>query len=245
LYINGFLYLPPDFDPAEKYPGLVQVHGGGHNLYRNGFNGVEQFLAQQGYVVLAINYRGSAGYGRAFQDLAIEDWGGDQARDAAAAGEFLKALDYSNGKVGIYGGSYGGITSMAAVTHSPDTFDAAVPMRGIYDFAAAYEEADRIGKIFTMRGHGGTPEENPAAYERSRSLSRVDRLKTPLLVMHGGRDVRAPSSQHQMLITELKQHEKVFEEHVYEGEAHGFSSVENRIDMYERLLSWFDRYLKP
>jgi dipeptidyl aminopeptidase/acylaminoacyl peptidase len=72
----------------------------------------------------------------------------------------------------------------------------------------------------------------------------VDRLKTPLLVMHGGRDVRAPSSQHQLLITELRRHNKVFEEHVYEDEAHGFSSLENRIDMYQRLLTWFDRHLK-
>ena len=243
LYIHGFLYKPPDFSAARKYPSLVQVHGGGHNVQMNGFNPIEQFLAQQGYVVLAINYRGSAGYGRPFQDLAIEDWGGRQALDAAAAGEFLKAQDFSNGKVGIYGGSYGGITTLAAITQSPDTFDAAVPMRGIYDFAAAWEEADRIGRIFTQRGHRGTPAENPAAYARSSSLARVGAIRTPLLVMHGGRDVRAPARQHVLLVEALKRHGKTFEEQVYADEAHGFSR-KSQLDMYRRLVAWFDTYLK-
>ena len=243
LYVHGFLFKPRDFDPARTYPTLVQVHGGGHNLIMNGFNPVEQFLAQRGYVVLAINYRGSSGYGRPFQDLAIEDWGGKQALDAAAAGEFLKQLPYSNGKVGIYGGSYGGITTLAAITQSPDTFDAAVPMRGIYDFAAAWEEADRIGKIFTQRGHRGTPKENPAAYQRSSSLSRVDRIETPLLVMHGGRDVLAPARQHVLLVEALKKHGKAFEEQVYADEAHGFSR-KSQLDMYGRLVAWFDKYLR-
>jgi dipeptidyl aminopeptidase/acylaminoacyl peptidase len=242
LYVHGFLFKPRGFTESAKYPALVQVHGGGHNLIMNGFNPVEQFLAQRGYVVLAINYRGSSGYGRPFQDLAIEDWGGKQALDAAAAGEFLKRQAFSNGKVGIYGGSYGGITTLAAITQSPDTFDAAVPMRGIYDFAAAWVEADRIGKIFIQRGHRGTPKENPQAYARSSSLSRVERIKTPLLVMHGGRDVRAPARQHVLLIEALKKNGKQFEEQVYADEAHGFSR-RSQLDMYGRLVAWFDKYL--
>jgi dipeptidyl aminopeptidase/acylaminoacyl peptidase len=242
LYIHGFLFKPPGFTPTGKYPALVQVHGGGHNLIMNGFNPVEQFLAQQGYVVLAINYRGSSGYGRRFQDLAIGDWGGKQALDAAAAGEFLKQQPFSNGKVGIYGGSYGGITTLAAITQSPDTFAAAVPMRGIYDFATAWEEADRVGKIFIQRGHRGTPAQNPAAYARSSSLARVDRIRTPVLVMHGGRDVRAPARQHVLLVNALRKHGKLFEEAVYADEAHGFSR-KSQMDMYGRLLAWFDKYL--
>ena len=242
LYVHGLLFKPRGFDGSAKYPSLVQVHGGGHNLLMNGFNPVEQFLAQRGYVVLAINYRGSSGYGRPFQDLAIEDWGGKQALDAAAAGTFLKQQPFSNGKVGIYGGSYGGITTLAAITQSPGTFDAAVPMRGIYDFAAAWEEADRIGKIFIQRGHRGTPTQNPEAYVRSSSLSRVERISTPLLVMHGGRDVRAPARQHVLLVEALKRNGKQFEEQVYADEAHGFSR-RSQLDMYGRLVAWFDKYL--
>jgi dipeptidyl aminopeptidase/acylaminoacyl peptidase len=243
LYIPGFLFKPPDFDAARKYPALVQVHGGGNNLTMNGFNGVEQLLAHRGYVVLAINYRGSSGYGRPFQDLATGDWGGNQARDAAAAADFLRAQPYTSGKVGIYGGSYGGITTMAAITLSPDTFDAAVPMRGIYDFAPAWDEADRLGKLFFEAGHQGSPQQNPAAYKRSSSLARVDRIKTPMLVMHGGRDVRAPARQHVLLVEALKKHAKTFEEHVYGDEAHGFGAG-SQVDMYGRLIEFFDRHLK-
>ncbi len=243
LYIPGFLYRPPGFDPARKYPSLVMVHGGGNNLTMNGFNGVEQYLAGRGYVVLAINYRGSSGYGRPFQEIATGDWGGGQARDAASAADFLRAQPYSSGKVGIYGGSYGGITTMAAITLAPDTFDAAVPMRGIYDFAPAWDEADRLGKLFFEAGHVGTPAQNPESYRRSSSLARVARIKTPLLVMHGGRDVRAPARQHSLLVAALKQHGKVFEERVYGDEAHGFGPA-SQIDMYGRLVEFFDRHLK-
>ena len=243
LYIPGFLFKPPDFDPSRKYPSLVMVHGGGNNLVMNGFNGVEQLLAHRGYIVFAINYRGSSGYGRPFQEIATGDWGGGQARDAAAAGDFLRAQPYSNGKVGIYGGSYGGITTMAAVTLAPTTFDAAVPMRGIYDFAAAWEEADRLGRLFFEAGHRGSPKQNPEAYVRSSSLARVERIKTPLLVMHGGRDVRAPARQHVLLVEALKKHGKTFEERVYSDEAHGFGAS-SQVDMYGRLVEFFDRHLK-
>ena len=243
LYIPGFLFKPPHFDPAKKYPALVQVHGGGNNLTMNGFNGMEQLLAHRGYVVLAINYRGSSGYGRPFQDIATGDWGGNQARDAAAAADFLRAQPYTTGKVGIYGGSYGGITTMAAITLAPDTFDAAVPMRGIYDFAPAWDEADRLGKLFFEAGHKGSPKQNPEAYRKSSSLARVEKIKTPLLVMHGGRDVRAPARQHVLLVEALKKHGKTFEERVYGDEAHGFGAA-SQIDMYGRLIEFFDRHLK-
>jgi dipeptidyl aminopeptidase/acylaminoacyl peptidase len=243
LYIHGFLFKPPHFDPSRKYPSIVQVHGGGNNAVMNGFNGVEQYLAHRGYVVFAVNYRGSSGYGRPFQEIATGDWGGDQARDAAAAGEFLRAQPYSNGKVGIYGGSYGGITTMAAITLAPTTFNAAVPMRGIYDFGAAWEEADRLGKLFFEAGHRGSPAQNPEAYRKSASLARVDRIQTPLLVMHGGRDVRAPARQHTLLLEALKQHGKTFEERVYADQAHGFSAS-SQVDMYGRLVEFFDRHLE-
>jgi dipeptidyl aminopeptidase/acylaminoacyl peptidase len=132
---------------------------------------------------------------------------------------------------------------MAAITLAPDTFDAAVPMRGIYDFAEAWEEADRLGKLFFGAGHIGSPAQNPEAYSRSSSLARVERIKTPLLVMHGGRDVRAPARQHALLVAALKKYGKEFEERVYGDEAHGFGPA-SQIDMYGRLVEFFDRYLK-
>jgi dipeptidyl aminopeptidase/acylaminoacyl peptidase len=244
LYIQGFLYRPPDFDPEGAYPTLVQVHGGGTNAYLDALNTTEQYLAQQGYVVLAVNYRGGSGFGRPFQDLGVQDWANGQARDAAAAADFVRAQPWSSGKVGIYGYSYGGITSMAAIARVPDAFDAAVPMAGIYDFADAYTNADRLGKIFTKTGHGGSPAERPDIYAISNTLSYVEDIETPVLTMHGEADVRAPYRQFELVVDILERNGKVFEAHSYPGEPHGFRNPMNRVDMYQRLEAWFDLWLR-
>jgi len=244
LYIQGFVYYPPNFDPTKTYPSLVHVHGGGTNTYYKRLSLNEQYMAQKGYVVIAVNYRGGSGFGRPFQNLSINDWGNGQAKDAAAASDFLRSQPWSNGKVGIYGYSYGGITSMAAITRVPDAFDAAVPMAGIYDFGDAYTNADRIGKIFTKTGHGGAPDEQPEVYAISNALSRVENVKTPLLIMHGEADVRAPFRQYELAVEILRDKNKVFESKSYPNEPHGFRNPQNRVDMYTRLEGWFAKWLQ-
>jgi dipeptidyl aminopeptidase/acylaminoacyl peptidase len=244
LYIQGFLYLPPDLAAGQRRPALVQVHGGGTNSYLRTQNLLEHYLASRGYVVMAINYRGGSGFGREFQDLGVNDWAGGQAHDAAMAADFMRALPFVNGKVGIYGYSYGGIMTMATIARHPDKYDAAVPMAGIYDFGDALTNADRLGKIFTRTGHGGDPAERKEIYARSNTLARVKDIKTPLLIMHGEADVRAPYRQFQLAVAILKQTGKTFESKSYAGEPHGFRNPANRIDMYRRLEAFFDRHLK-
>ena len=243
LYIQGFLYMPPGHTPGDRHPALVNVHGGGTNSYLHGEGLFEQYLASKGYVVLAVNYRGGSGFGREFQDLGVNDWANGQARDAAAAGVFLRTQDYVDGTVGIYGYSYGGITSMAAITRVPGVFDAAVPMAGIYDFGDAYTNADRLGRIFIRTGHSGSPEEQPAIYAVSNTLARIENIDTPLLIMHGELDVRAPYRQFEIAVAELERHGKVFESRSYPGETHGLRPAA-RIDMYSRAEEFFDRMLK-
>ena len=244
LYIQGFLYLPPNMRDGARYPALVNVHGGGTNSYLRTQNLIEQYLASKGYVVMAINYRGGSGFGREFQDLGVNDWASGQAHDAAIAADFMRTLPYVNGKVGIYGYSYGGIMSMATIARYPDKYDAAVPMAGIYDFADALTNADRLGKIFTQTGHGGPPAQRAEVYARSNTLARIQNVKTPLLIMHGEADVRAPFRQYQLAVEILKKNNKVFESKSYPGEPHGFRNPANRVDMYQRLEAFFDKYLK-
>src|SRR5439155_13236532 len=192
------------------------------NSYLRGQNLHQQYLANQGFAVLAINYRGGSGFGRPFKDLSINDWADGQARDAAAAARFLRTQPYSNGKVGIYGYSYGGIMSMAAIAREPDAFDAAVPMAGIYDFGDAYKNADRLGRIFIKTGHGGAPEEKPEVYAVSNTLARLRNIRTPLLITHGEADVRAPYRQYLLAVDSLRAQGKTFEHKSYPKEPHGF-----------------------
>ena len=243
MYIQGFRFLPPEVGQGQQCPALVQVHGGGTNSYLNDLNLTEQYLASRGFVVLAINYRGGSGFGREFQDLAVEDWMGDQALDAGAAADYLRTLPYVNDKVGIYGGSYGGGMSLAAVTRTPDKFDAAVPMRGAYSEEGRFDETDRLGQIFTKTGHGGMPDENPDAYRASNSLARLDRLETPVLLMHGELDRRVPFTHHELAVAELARLGKEFESHSYPDEGHGFRNPDNRIDLYNRLETFFRKHL--
>jgi len=242
-YMQGFLYLPPKAGEGERCPALVMVHGGGTNSYMQNVNITEQYLASRGFVVLAINYRGGSGFGRSFQDLAVGDWMGGQALDAGAASDFLRTLPYVNGKVGIYGGSYGGSTSLAAATRTPDKFDAVVAMRGAYAEDKSFDEIDRLGKIFTKTGHGALPSENPEAYRVSNTVERLDRLQAPLLLMHGEEDRRVPFTNFKVAVAELQRLGKSFESHSYPGEGHGFRKPENRIDMSRRLETFFQQHL--
>lgn len=247
LYILGYLYLPPDFDRTQRYPSLVQVHGGGNNAYGNGFHELEQFFAQQGYVVLAIEYRGSAGHGREFQDLSYGEWAAEQGWDAVAAAEHLESLPYSNGKVGIYGGSYGGIMTMAAVTRDSEPFDAAAPFYGIYDWADAYDHGDRLMQFWIIEGHRGfKPGENPDLYEHTASIRHLDRVDRdlPFLIIHGERDRRAPFQQSLRLVEALEERGNPVEFYSYAEEGHGFRLPKNRVHAYEQLLEHFNAYLK-
>lgn len=247
LFILGYLYRPPDFDPFRSYPALVQVHGGGNNAYGHDFHPLEQLLARQGYVVLAIEYRGGAGHGRAFQDLSIGEFAARQGWDPVHAARWLEALPYTNGRVGIYGGSYGGIMTMAGVTRDDRPFDAAAPLYGIYDWADAWDHADRLAKLMILKGHRGfKPGEAPDLYRHTATLEQLDGVRSdlPFLVMHGELDVRAPFQQSERLVEALRARGNPVAFHSYPDERHGFGRPENRVDAYGRLIDFFDRHLK-
>ncbi len=244
LYIHGYLFTPPGESQGKKYPGLVSVHGGGTNAYGNGFHGLELYMAARGYNVLAIEYRGSSGYGRAFQLLSVGEWTQGQGWDAVAASDYLRSLADSNGKVGIYGGSYGGIMTMAALARDSSKFQAAAPFYGIYDWVAAYGDADRLGKIFLVTGFDNyTPIENPELYARNSTVNYLDSINTPLLIEHGELDRRAPYSQALRITDALKKSNKTFEFFHYPNEMHGIHDPKNYVDAYTRMEKWFDLYL--
>jgi len=243
LYCDAYLYLPHDFDEHGHYPGLIQMHGGGTNSYGNGWHPVEQWLAAQGFAVLAVEYRGSSGYGREFAALSYADWGGGQTRDAVAAAEWLQAQPYI-GKVGIYGGSYGGYLTLHSVVAAPDRFAAAVDMYGKTNMFTAQVHADRVGRVFVARDYRGRlASEIPEAMARASTYHQLSRIRTPLLILHGDRDTRVPPIESAQVAEMLRQARLPHEYIVYPDEGHGFRKREHRIDCYQRILQWFTRYL--
>lgn len=244
LYCDAYLYLPPEFDEDLRYPGLIQVHGGGTNAYGNGWHPVEQWLAAQGYVVFAIEYRGSSGYGREFANLSYADWGGDQTLDAVAAGKWLLEQPYIS-TIGIYGGSYGGYMTLHSIVAEPALFSAAVDMYGKTNAFTGQAKADRVGRLFSSRDYWGRyAHEIPEAMKRASTVYRLDRIETPLLIMHGDRDARVPPIESQQVAEALSRLDVPHEYVVYPGEGHGFQKWEHRVDCYTRILRWFDQYLR-
>ena len=241
-YVQGFLYLPAAVEEGAVCPALVQVHGGGTNSYLAGPNLTEQYLASRGFVVLAVNYRGGSGFGREFQDLGDEDWLNEQALDPGSAADWLRGEPYVSGRVGIYGYSYGGMQSMAAITRTPDTFDAAAPMAGIHSQRRTFEHQDRLGRVFTVDGHGGLPEERPEIYDKTETLARIGNITAPVLIQHGDRDVRAPFLNFELAVAAFEEHGIEYEAHTY-PEGHGFRDPDNRIALYRRVEEFFSRHL--
>jgi dipeptidyl aminopeptidase/acylaminoacyl peptidase len=243
IYCDAYLYLPAGFSGGRQYPALVQVHGGGTNSFGNGWHPIEQFLAQRGFIVFAVEYRGSSGYGRDFAGLSYADWGGGQTIDAVAAATFLKAKAYVSG-VGIYGGSYGGYLSLHAIVAAPDAFGAAADLYGITNRFDYFDRSDRVGRVFVTRDYGGRgPADAPDLYLLASTHHRLGEIRTPLLVLHGSEDTRVPPVQSEAVVEQLREHGIEHEYVVYPGEGHGFRKREHRIDAYERLARWFERHL--
>ncbi len=244
LYVNGYLYRPADASAEEPSPALVQLHGGGHFQYGEGWHPIEQFLAANGYVVFAIDFRGSGGYGRPFQELSMGDWHGGQVEDAREAARFVRSLPYTTDSVGVYGGSWGGFMTLLSITRFPDAFDAAVEWYGVVNQFTDYEEVDRVGRLLTERDMGGTPEEQEELYRAASASTDLDRIRTPLSVLHGAEDERVPFNQAEELIDVLEDSSVPFEATVYENEGHGFRDAANRRDAVETTLDWFDEHLR-
>ncbi|HET7036958.1 MAG TPA: S9 family peptidase [Thermomicrobiaceae bacterium] len=244
LYCDSYLYLPSDFDERKRYPGLIQVHGGGTNAYGNGWHPVEQWLARQGFVVMAVEYRGSSGYGRDFAALSYGDWGGGQTRDAVAAGEWLQQQPYIS-RVGIYGGSYGGYLTLHGIVAAPELFAAAVDMYGNTNKVTAHHYCDRVGRVFVARDYWGRyPEEMPELMERASTYHSLHKIKTPLLIMHGDQDKRVPTEESEQVAAIMREQGLPHRYIVYPGEGHGFRQREHRIDCYRQMFDWFATYLR-
>ena len=251
--VPAYLFVPKNLDRSRKHPAIVWIHGDGVNQNYDGWHvqrnyavyySFHQYLLQQGYVVLAPDYRGSIGYGSAWREAVHMDVGGKDFRDAALSANYLKTLPYVDAeRLGVWGLSYGGFFTLLAVTEMPTTYRAAVDVAGVADYAMYYEDPYHGGWTASRIG---TPEQNPAVYAQASPISHIDRLVRPLLVLHGTADVNVPYLHSVRLIDEALKKNKgpLLEFMTYPGEFHYFTREHVLRDAWTRVAAFFDKHLK-
>ncbi len=243
--ISAFVYVPYNLPRQSISPAIVFVHGGPTAQTVNSFNRFIQYMVNQGYLVIAPNYRGSTGYGKEFQHANLFDMGGGDLQDVLAATDWIKQTGYVDPKkLILMGGSYGGYMTMMGVTKAPDMWAAGVPIVPFVNWFTEIQNEDPVlqqSDLATM----GDPEKNKALFEDRSPINFIDQVKAPLLLLAGGHDPRCPHEESQQVVDAIKKRGGVVEYKVYENEGHGFSKVENQIDAYKRAAEFLKAHVPP
>jgi dipeptidyl aminopeptidase/acylaminoacyl peptidase len=243
--ISAFLYVPRNMQRNGQNAAIVYIHGGPTSQTVNSFNRFIQHIVNQGYMVIAPNYRGSTGYGKAFQQANLFDMGGGDLQDVVAAADFLKATGYPDPKKLIaMGGSYGGYMTMMAVTKAPDVWAAGVPIVPFVNWFTEMEHEDPVLQQ-SDRATMGDPEKNPDLFRDRSPIFFVDQIKAPLLLLAGGHDPRCPKEETIQVADAIKKRGGVADYKIYENEGHGFAKVENQIDAYQRVTDFLKAQVPP
>lgn len=247
--IPAKIYLPPGHDPKKKYPMAIFVHGAGYlqNVINGWNNYYREFmfndmLAKKGYVVLDIDFRGSAGYGRDWRTDVYDFLGGKDFDDHIDSIDHMVAnYGVNQSKIGVYGGSYGGFMAGMLAMRAPERIAAAAALRPVFDWKNYY-----AANPFYTAQRLGFPEKNPEAYKRSSPITYADKLERPLLILHGMADDNVHVQDSVQLIEKLIRLNKTqyFDVMFYPSENHGFVRPESWADEYERILLLFEKHLK-
>ena len=247
---NGFdiesrVLFPPDFDPALSYPLALDIHGGPHGVFSDSFSAQQQVLATAGYIVLAVNPRGSSTYGRDFMTAVLSDWGGEDYRDIMSAVTLMCERDYvDESRLGVTGYSYGGFMS-AWIIGQDTRFKAAVVGAPCINLSSMYGTSD-IGVRFGEVQWGGKRWEALHAFLERSPLTYAPNVETPTLLMHGESDHRCPIEQSEQYFVTLKRLGKEVEFVRFPGSSHGFlrgGHPKLREEYLSRLLGWMNEHI--
>ena len=243
--ISAFVYAPYNLPRNAQHPAIVYVHGGPAAQTVNSFNRFVQYVANQGYIVIAPNYRGSTGYGKEFQQANLFDMGGGDLQDVLAAADWIKQTGYIDPKkLILMGGSYGGYMTMMGVTKAPELWAAGVPIVPFVNWFTEIQNEDPVLQQWDLATMGDL-EKDKARYQDRSPINFVDQIKAPLLLLAGGHDPRCPKTESQQVVDAIKKRGGVVDYKVYENEGHGFARVENQIDAYRRVADFLKSHVPP
>jgi len=248
LEIPALFYAPLQATKNNKVPALVWVHGGPGGQSRMNFNPLIQYLNNQGYAILAVNNRGSSGYGKTFYKLDDKNHGENDLKDCIWGKKWLQDLDYiDSGKIGIIGGSYGGYMTMAAMTFTPDEFKVGVNIFGVTNWIRtlksipSYWEASRKALYDEL---GDPYSSDSIRLKKISPLFHASNVKNPVMVLQGANDPRVLQVESDEIVDALQKNEIPVEYVVFEDEGHGFRKKENQLEGYRKIKNFLDLYLK-
>jgi dipeptidyl aminopeptidase/acylaminoacyl peptidase len=245
--VEAMLLRPPHFDPSKKYPMLLLIHGGPQGEWDDswGYRWNEHVMASPGYVVLAINPRGSFGYGHRFTEEISRDWGGkvydDLMKGVDAAIAKYPFIDRT--RLAAAGGSYGGYMVDWIATHT-GRFRCLISHAGPYDAVAMYGETEELW--FMDWEFGGPPRQTPELYSRwspSEYANALGKFKTPTLVIGGELDFRVPYTQDLEFFTALQRQGVPSKLLIFPDEGHWVLKPQNSQLWYQTFLDWLSKYL--
>lgn len=241
--LSAQVYMPYSLTRNGKFPAIVYVHGGPADQSKPDFVPLLQYFANQGYVIIAPNYRGSSGYGEEFQHADRMDAGGAELQDIVDAAEFIKKSGYVDPKkVVLMGRSYGGYLTMMGVTKFPDLWAAGVPIVPFVNWFTEYQNEDPTLQA-SDREFMGDPVRNKDLWTDRSPYFFLDRVKAPLLILAGGNDPRCPKTEAQQVADSIRKRGGTAQLKIYENEGHSFSRIENILDAYRRVSDFLKTYV--
>jgi dipeptidyl aminopeptidase/acylaminoacyl peptidase len=245
LTIHAYLTLPAGKEP-KNLPLVVNVHGGPWGRDTWGLDNEAQWMANRGYAVLQINFRGSTGYGKAFLNAGDREWGAKMHDDILDGKQWAIAQGYADAKrVCIYGGSYGGYATLVGVAFTPAEFTCGVDIVGPSNLVTLLKSIppywEPVRAVFRQRvGH----EENDKEFLESRSpLFKADKIQVPLLIAQGANDPRVKQAESDQIVAAMRKNSKPVEYIVFPDEGHGFARPENRLKFYAAAEAFLAKHL--
>ena len=248
LEIPAIYYKPLDATKRNKVPALVWVHGGPGGQSRTGYSSFIQYLVNHGYAILAVNNRGSSGYGKTFYKMDDLNHGDKDLKDCIWGKKWLQNQDYIDSeKIGIIGGSYGGYMTMAAMTFTPDEFKVGVNIFGVTNWLRTLKSIPPYWESFRNALYKEMGDPTTADSVRLYEISPVfhaDKVKNPVMVLQGANDPRVLKIESDEIVAGIEENGITVEYVVFDDEGHGFRKKENEIEAYGKVLSFLEAYLK-
>jgi dipeptidyl aminopeptidase/acylaminoacyl peptidase len=240
--VHGLVFEPPNFEQGKRYPALLRIHGGPNGQDGHDFDFDRQFLAAHGYVVLAVNYRGSSGRGQEYQKTIFADWGDKEVADLLAGVDHIERMGIADAEhLGIGGWSYGGILTDYTIA-SDQRFKGAISGAGSANQISMYGVDEYV---FQYDHELGPPWKSENLWIKlSYPFFHADRIHTPTLFMGGDKDFNVPLIGGEQMYQALNTLGIPTELVIYPGQFHGFTRPSFIRDRYERYVAWYDKYVK-